>query len=59
MCSYASFYAFWLDCLHLVILAYILLQFELINPVFLILALLDGYGKNLDLEIVTHCNWKL
>lgn len=41
MCSYVSF---WLDCLHLVVLAYILLQFELINPVFLILELLDGYG---------------
>lgn len=49
MCSYVSFYVFWLDCLHLVILAYILLQFELINPVFLILELLDGYGGNLDL----------
>lgn len=44
MCSYVSFYAFWLDYLHLVVLAYILLQFELINPVFLSLELLDGYG---------------
>lgn len=50
MCSSVSFYAFRLDCLHLVVLAYILLQFELINPIFLMLELLDGYGENLDLE---------